>query len=59
MSIDFNKSDIFVMARGAIGCIGAPVDVLVYALEEFESESLKCRITVKAVQTDRLAYGIT
>lgn len=58
METDLNKSDRFVLARGAVGRIGMPVDVLVYTPDEFASESMKSDSIVKeAVETGRLVYG--
>lgn len=58
METDLNKSDRFVLARGAIGRIGTPVDVLVYTPDEFESESSKANSFAKeVVDTGRVVYG--
>lgn len=58
METDLNKSDRFVLVRGAIGRIGVPVDVVVYTPEEFASESMKDGSFAKdVVKTGRLVYG--
>ena len=58
METDLNKSDRFVLARGAVGRIGTPVDVLVYTPEEFVTESKKNGSFVKEViETGRFVYG--
>ena len=58
METDLNKSDRFVLARGAIGRIGTPVDVLVYTPDEFQSESSKANSFVReVVSTGRVVYG--
>lgn len=58
MDTDLNKIDRFVLARGAVGDIGMPVDVLVFTPEEFEKESLKLGSLVReALDTGRLVYG--
>ena len=58
METDLNKSDRFVLARGAVGRIGVPVDIVVYTPEEFASESVKEGSLVKeVVDTGRYVYG--
>ena len=58
METDLNKSDRFVLARGAVGRIGTPVDVLVYTPEEFQSESVRKGSFVREViDTGRVVYG--
>ena len=58
METNLNKSDRFVLARGAVGRIGTPVDVLVYTPEEFESESVREGSFVREViNTGRVVYG--
>jgi len=58
MDTDLNKSDRFVLARGAVGRIGMPVDILVYTPEEFASESNKKGSFInEIVETGRVVYG--
>ena len=58
METDLNKSDRSVLARGAVGRIGTPVDVLVYTPEEFESESAREGSFVREViDTGRVVHG--
>ena len=60
LDTNLNKSDRFVLARGAIGRIGTPVDVLVYTPEEFRTESLKNDSIVReAIDSGRLVYCVS
>ena len=60
LDTNLNKSDRFVLARGAIGRIGTPVDVLVYTPDEFRTESLKNDSIVReAIDSGRLVYGVS
>ncbi len=58
MDTDLNRSDRFVLARGAVGRIGVGVDIIVYTPEEFASESQRSGSFVReAIDTGRLVYG--
>ncbi len=58
METDLDRTDRFALARGAVGCIGMPVDVLVYTPEEFARESVRFGSFVKeVVDTGRFVYG--
>lgn len=58
METNLNKIDRFVQAKGVIGRIETPVDVLVYTPEEFEDESSRNNSFVSEVlKTGRFVYG--
>ncbi len=60
LDTNLNKSDRFVLARGVIGRIGTPVDVLVYTPDEFRTESLKNDSIVReAIDSGRLVYSVS